>query len=390
MSSRADLQNSRYDYLIVGAGINGLLLARNLAAAGARIALIDRGQAGSEASWAGGGIVSPLYPWRYPAPITALASWAQDYYPQLASELLQETGIDVECTVSGLLMLDAHDRDDAVRWAAEHGRPLQELTATQIYHQEPDLAPGFGDGLWMPQIANIRNPRLCRALAQSLTDHAAVDLLPGVEWVGPKSDSGKLDTVCVRQMDSDQELHIKASGVIICAGAWSGSLFTQLGIQIDVHPVKGQMLLYKFPEPPIRSIVLTDGRYLIPRRDGHLLAGSTLEHVGFDKRPTAAAAQSLSDSALKLLPRLENEKPVKQWAGLRPASGDGIPYIGRVPGWDNLFVNAGQFRNGLVLAPASARLLADIVLSRQPILDPAPFAPGRFGAVQTEDLTVGS
>lgn len=376
MSSPAISTTSRYDYLIVGAGINGLLLARNLAAEGARIALIDKGPVGKEASWAGGGIVSPLYPWRYPAPITALASWAQDYYPQLAEELAAETGIDVEFSCSGLLMLDARDREEAVRWAAQHDRKLQELGVQEIYQQEPALAPGFTDGLWMPQIANVRNPRLCQALAVSLTANKAVDLIPGMEWLGVASPDGRAAGK-VRELESGRESMINASGVILCAGAWTGTLATQLGILIDVHPVKGQMLLYKFAQAPVRSIVLTDGRYLIPRRDGHVLAGSTLEYVGFDKCPTTAAADSLAESATGLLPQLAGIQPVKQWAGLRPASADGIPFIGPVPGWDNLFVNAGQFRNGLVLAPASARLLADILLCRTPIVDPTPYSPAR-------------
>lgn len=127
----------------------------------------------------------------------------------------------------------------------------------------------------------------------------------------------------------------------------------------------------------MQSIILTDGRYLIPRRDGHLLVGSTLEYRGFDKQPSAGAAQSLQQSARQMLPALASQRPIAQWAGLRPGSGDGIPFIGRIRDYDNLYVNAGQFRNGLVLAPASAELMKNLLLGEEPIVDAAPYDPAR-------------
>jgi glycine oxidase len=149
-----------------------------------------------------------------------------------------------------------------------------------------------------------------------------------------------------------------------------------LGISIDVRPVKGQMLLFKFERQIIESMLLTRGKYLIPRIDGHLLAGSTLEYQDFDKSTTDDARQELLQSAVALLPELGNYRPVAQWAGLRPAAPEGLPYIGSLPPMENLYINAGQYRNGLVLAPASARLLADCLLHREPILDPSPYQPG--------------
>ena len=135
------------------------------------------------------------------------------------------------------------------------------------------------------------------------------------------------------------------------------------------------MLLYKFPAPPVQSIVLHNGRYLIPRLDGHLLVGSTLEHVGFDKTITSAARESLYESAICILPELEGKTPVAQWAGLRPGSPEGVPLIGRMESTENLYVSAGHYRNGLVLAPASTRLLADLLLGRDPVLNPELYSP---------------
>ncbi len=369
---------SASDFHIVGGGINGLLLARELVSGGASVTLIERQDPGREASWAGGGIVSPLYPWRYGAPITALASWAQQSYPQLAQDLLAETGIDVELSVTGLLMLDAEDQNEALHWAAAHNTEMQRIDAEAIAKREAAIASGFSAGLWMPRIANVRNPRLLKALVASLREQPGVEFVTQSELVSIETQGEAVHSVSLRKQQSGELVREQVSHLILCAGAWSGKLLARLGDVVDVHPVKGQMLLYQFPQPPVSSIVLTAGRYLIPRRDGYLLAGSTLEYAGFDSTPSQDVRESLQRSAESLLPALETMQPVAHWAGLRPGSGDGIPYIGAVPGWSNLSVNAGQFRNGLVLAPASARLMADLLLRREPVVDPLPYDPGRL------------
>jgi glycine oxidase len=168
---------------------------------------------------------------------------------------------------------------------------------------------------------------------------------------------------------------LEADAFVVCGGAWSARLLAGAGAGLPVRPVRGQMILYRRPAGELPCIVLAEGRYVIPRRDGHVLCGSTLEEVGFDKTATTEARASLEASAARLWPVLAGQAPVAHWAGLRPGSPDGIPFIGRVPGSDNLWVNAGHHRNGLVLAPASARLLADLVTGRTPSVDPRPYQP---------------
>jgi glycine oxidase len=168
---------------------------------------------------------------------------------------------------------------------------------------------------------------------------------------------------------------VPADQVVLTAGAWSGDLLKGLGLELPVEPVKGQMILYKCAADFLPSMVLAKGRYAIPRRDGHILIGSTLEHEGYDKTPTESALESLKASAVELIPALADAEVVGHWAGLRPGSPEGIPYIGRVPGFDGLWLNCGHYRNGLVLAPASCQLFADVMLGREPIIDPAPYAP---------------
>jgi len=173
---------------------------------------------------------------------------------------------------------------------------------------------------------------------------------------------------------------MRADQVVVAAGAWSAQLLATLGLEIPVKPMKGQMILFKCAEDFLPSMVLAKGRYAIPRRDGHVLVGSTLEHAGYDKTPTEEALASLKASAIELLPELAGAEVVGHWAGLRPGSPEGVPYIGRVPGHEGLWLNCGHYRNGLVLAPASCQLFADLLTGAEPIIDPAPYAPaGRLG-----------
>jgi len=355
--------------VVVGGGVIGLLSTYLLASAGQEVVLLEAGEAGREASWAGGGIVSPLYPWRYSPAVTALAHWSQDYYPQLGQTLLRQTGIDPEVYATGLYWLDLQDEDEALAWAERQGRALYPVPMEQVRAAVPALGDGFSRAVFMPGVANVRNPRLLAALREALqrmpnvrvVEHSPVEALiqEGRRIVGVRTAEGEW----------------RGEQVVMAAGAWSAELLAPLGIELPVKPMKGQMILYKCAEDFLPSMVLAKRRYAIPRRDGHILVGSTLEDVGFDKAPTEDALESLKATAVELLPALANAEVVKHWAGLRPGSPDGVPYIGAVSGFDGLWLNCGHFRNGLVLAPASCQLLADLMLGRKPSIDPAPYAP---------------
>lgn len=359
--------------LVVGGGVIGLLSAYQLADAGLEVQVLDQRDVGREASWAGGGIVSPLYPWRYSPAVTALAHWSQDFYPQLGARLLAESGIDPEVHVTGLYWLDLEDEDEALAWAKREGRPLTAVDIQSVYRAVPPLGPGFSHAVYMPGVANVRNPRLLKSLREALQRMPNVTLLENAKATGFVREAERVVGV------STESGELRADRVVVAAGAWSGGLLASLGLQLPVKPMKGEMILFKCAEDFLPRMVLAKGRYAIPRRDGHILVGSTLEDVGFDKTPTQEALDSLRASAIELLPALADAEVVKHWAGLRPGSPEGIPYIGPVPGFEGLWLNCGHFRNGLVLAPASCQLLADLLLGREPIIDPAPYAPAVRG-----------
>jgi glycine oxidase len=353
------------DILVIGGGIIGLLTARQLVDAGAQVTLVEMGETGREASWAGGGILSPLYPWRYAESVTALVAWSQQDYPKLCLQLHDETGIDPELTHNGMLILDTEERDLASRWAEAHGVHLEVLDGEAVREIEPDLGPHPSHAIWLPDVAQVRNPRLTQALKRSIERSAQVreqeeviDLLvENGRALGARTRKGVLS----------------ADRVIVCAGAWTARLLEQLGAKPDIQPIRGQMILFYGKPGQIGRIVLHRDRYVIPRRDGRVLFGSTTEMVGFDKATSAEVKEELYRAAVELFPLLKRTPIEDHWSGLRPGSPSGIPYIGAYPGVEGLYFNAGHFRNGVVTGPASARLAADLVLGREPVLPPVPY-----------------
>ena len=361
----------RADVLVIGAGINGLLTALELRRAGAAVRVLDRGPAGRGASWAGGGILSPLHPWRYPEAVTALARWSQARWPALAAELREASGVDPEWWRCGLLVLglDGDERAAARGWCGRQGLAALDADAVAVPERARCLAEEVlePEALWLPDIAQVRNPRLVRALRGAALA-AGVELAEGRAAEALEVRGGRVRGV--RTAAGREE----AGAVLVTAGAWSAGLFPP-GLRAPrVEPVRGQMLAWPPGAAALETIVLRGGHYLIPRRDGRILCGSTVERAGLDAATTEAGRAELARAAAALCPALGRAAPDAHWAGLRPAAPGGVPYIGPHPDAEGLFLNVGQYRNGVVLAPASARLAADFLLGRAPTLDPTPYA----------------
>lgn len=338
------------DFLIVGAGVVGLTTAQQLLMQGNIVTILDRGAAGMESSWAGGGILSALCPWDYPDEVTRLTSMGAALYPRWADALYATTGIDSEYEISGMQVLPPFDFSAARNWGIKNQYELEKN----------------GDVVLLPEVAQVRNPRLIQALRKH------------VGMLG-----GRIVEHCNVQQIAIEERRVSAvitSGgtfnagqYIISAGAWSTQLLGTHALQLDIKPVRGQMLLYKFAAPPLPHIVLQDGMYLIPRRDGHVLVGSTLENVGFDKSTTAEARVSLQRRAQLILPALREMPVVQHWSGLRPASPGNIPTIGQHPYLQNLYLNSGHFRYGVTMAPASSALLINELNGSVQPFDVSPY-----------------
>lgn len=338
------------DSLIVGGGIIGLSSALEFVRRGARVTVLERGACGSESSWAGGGILSPLLPWDYPTAVTDLTQSSCRLFPEWVRQIAEISGIDPEYQVSGMLVLPPFDPGRAAQWCSGRGVRLDRE----------------GHNLRLPDVAQVRNPRLMKALCLAL-ERMGVRIVEHAE-VTAIAIAGER----VSRLDTTAGSFV-AEQYVVAAGAWSKKLLGEQGARIDIRPIRGQMLLYRAQPGMLRHIILQNGTYLIPRQDGHVLVGSTLEDVGFDKATTEQARNQLHAHALRLLPDLAHAELVRHWAGLRPGSPRNIPTIARHPRIDNLYLNSGHFRYGVTMAPASARILANRIFRQLQPFDVSPY-----------------
>ena len=365
-----------HDFIVIGAGIIGLSTAVRLLEEGASVTLLDRQAIGREASWAGGGILSPLCPWDYPNTVTQLACYSMSLYPKWTAALSVNTGIEPEYHPTGLLILSPYDLEAAINWCSTYTMAFKQLPFSypanlKSWHLSSNKAgrKQADKALHLPEIAQVRNPRLLRAL------HERIKQLGGniIEYCEVQKLS-----ITNQQVDTllTSKGKLSASQYILAAGAWSRQVLGEFALNLKLKPIRGQMLLYKFPVAPMQSIVLQKDLYLIPRQDGHILIGSTTEDVGFDKRTTRTAKDDLLGWAKNLLPELDAMPLLRHWSGLRPATCNNTPIIGPHPCVKNLYINSGHFRYGVTMAPGSAEILLNELLRRAQPFDILPYQEG--------------
>jgi len=337
--------------IVVGGGIVGCLTALELIERGCKVTLVERNvvasQTSGESSWAGAGILFPLLPWMYKDAVNQLAIEGAAIYQKLCEYLLTKTGIDPEHLVCGMQIQHPFDENQAIAWCEKNAIPYQKNAF----------------GLFLPNVAQARPPQLLKALRQALLQ-SGVTLLERTELkpLNPAElENGHLNTW---QTTADETLI--ADQFVVTSGAWSFELLKNTGQDLNVKPMRGQILLYQQTGEKLAHIVYANGFYLVPRKDGLLLAGSTLEDVGFDKNTTEAVKKEMQTKAENILPSLKHAPILKHWSGLRPGTPDNLPTIAAHPSIKNLFLNTGHFRYGLTMAPASARRIAAIMCDDLP------------------------
>jgi glycine oxidase len=256
-----------------------------------------------------------------------------------------------------MAVLDLEQHAAALDWCAAHGEAVAEMP----------VALGHQDGLWLPDVPQARNPRLMQSLREAALRAGVV--------LQEYTPAGRLVTSQRRVVGVETPRGtFQADHVVVTAGAWSGGLLAELGHAPDIAPVRGQIVLFKAEPGLLPCVVYRRGHYLVPRLDGHILAGSTLEEVGFDKTTTVQARRELLDFAYSVLPALRQAQIVTQWAGLRPGSPGNLPTIDRHPELENLYVNSGQFRYGVTMAPASCEVLLQRMQGTVAEIDTTPYA----------------
>lgn len=368
------------DCLIVGGGVVGLSLAYELSGHGWAITVVERGEPGREASWAGAGILPPANRATAQYPFDELRGLSFERHEAWAESLRRETGLDTGFRRCGAVYLGRTIGETAaLRGLAELLREeqvrIEPLGDAELAEIEPALAGALRErraraAYFLPDEAQIRNPRHLAALVAACQQRG-VRIRSHTEVVGWRTQGQRI----VAAETPGEVLH--ATRFCITAGAWSQRLLKQLETPTGILPIRGQMLLWHAERTICRRVINDGPRYIVPRDDGHVLVGSTEEEVGFDCRTTDEAIADLTRLALELVPGLREARLLRAWAGLRPASFDGLPYIGRLPGFENGFAAAGHFRSGLYLSPGTAVVLGQLMRDQQPEIDLTPFQLAR-------------
>ncbi len=386
------------DCIVIGGGVIGLSVARELAGEGFGVTVFDRGPCGREASWAGAGVLTPPNPHRTD-PAAGLVLRGLAMYEEFCEQLHNETGVECEyerCAEielafdeRGLSALREDVQAAANRRTAVGESNYRELTsasggvAEPVYQMlspveaqamEPAVSSEIVGAMICRAAAQVRNPRLLRAIFEScrLKGVAIRENTPVVELIGS---GGRVTGV---RVGLDGQESVSADRVILGAGAWSSQLSARIEALMPVVPVRGQMVLLKLEARPFSNIIARGRTYLVPRRDGHVLLGATEERdSGFSKRNTAKGIASLISKGIRLAPILADAPIVATWAGLRPGTPDDLPYIGPVPGFDGLIAATGHFRTGLSAAPATAEAVLKLVKNEPFEIDLTCCLPGR-------------
>lgn len=366
--------------LIIGGGVIGLSLAYELSRRRWQVTLLDRVRLGREASWAGAGILPPANAATTLHPLDQLRALSNDLHAEWAQRLLTETGIENGFHRCGGLYL-ARTAGEAAALVAmantlnEEKIDCRRLSQRDLMALEPALERLASSGelraaYELPEECQLRNPRHLKALATACR-RLGVEILEDCEVTELVRAPSRIEAVRTTSGE------LSADRFAITAGPWTERMLAREQWKTGIFPMRGQMVLFRCEQQPFRHIINEGPRYLVPRDDGYVLAGSTEEEAGFDKSTTAEAIAELTEFAVDLVPALRKGTIEQTWAGLRPASYDGFPYIGRMPGLENAFVAAGHFRSGLHLSPGTAVVLADLMCGQTPAIDLTPFRVSR-------------
>ena len=381
----SEQSRSTANVVIVGAGVIGLTIARALRQRGVRdVMLIERGRPGAEASWAAGGILAPQVEADHQDEFFRFACASRDLYPEFASTLKEETGVDVEMDTTGTLCLGFTQLEEKelrrrYEWQTGEGLQVEWLTGDEARRLEPCVSANVRCALRFPQDVQVENRRLVEALVRANEEL-------GVQFVISRAVTAlriKDERVCGVETSAG---FVAAPVVVVAAGAWS-SLIDSPGLPpIQVGPVRGQMLCFSADPNFARHVIYSARGYLVPRRDGRLLAGSTAERVGFDKRVTDDGVSAIKTMALEISAATAGLAIIDSWAGFRPRAPDDLPVLGPCQGAEGLFYATGHYRNGILLAPMTGLVIADAIVDGVFPANLKTFSPNRFRSMVTTDV----
>ncbi len=365
------------DVIVIGGGIIGCSIAYRLAVEGVAVTVIDRDQPGQEASRAAAGLLAPQSEIAHEpsGPFFDLCYRSRQLYPAFVAEIEEASGMSVEYRTEGSLFLAYDFSEGEILGAVMEkqtaaGLAVEDLTADDLRRREPALSEKIPMALYIPGDHQVNNQRLMQALIIA-AHRRGVRFLSGTPVIGLLRENERV--VGVR---TSRET-LSAATVINCAGAWASTVDPIVAQMFSVTPMRGQMVVLEASPPLFRHVLYAADCYVAPRSDGRLLIGSTVEAVGFDKSVTAQALARLIQAAERISPHIARCRFVTAWAGLRPDTPDHWPILGATP-LPGLLAATGHFRNGILLAPLTAHLMTELVLTGRSSGDLAPFSPLRF------------
>src|SRR5713226_263108 len=378
MSEQSFGSGATADVVIVGGGVIGLTIARALRQRGVRdVTLIERGRLGAEASWAAGGILGPQIEADQTDDFFQLACASRDLYPAFATALRAETGVDVELDTSGTLYLGFSQKDEnelwrRFEWQKHAGLSVELLNAGEARALEPCISAKVCCALRFPKDVQVENRKLLEALATA-NEKLGVRLSTDCEVRAVRIEQ---ERVCAVETSRGV---VSAPIVVLAAGAWTSFINLPGASRIEIEPVRGQMLCFEARPQIARHVIYSSRGYLVPRRDGRVLAGSTAERAGFDKRVTDEGINGIKSMAIEIAPTIAGLPLVSSWAGFRPRAADDLPVLGPCAGIKGLIYATGHHRNGILLAPITGELIAETIVegAASPMI--AAFSPNRIG-----------
>ena len=349
-----------WDAIIIGGGVIGLSISIALRKRGASVLLVERGEPGQEASHAAAGMLAD-FALETPPILQHLANCSAKMYPEFVHELQDESGVSVDLRDQGTIFFPSNEHiREHPTLVGDHPLPAPMLEL------EPALACN-APAIYLKE--RSVNPRALSAAALEAAKHRGVNISSGSEVRAVLLSNGRAAGV------STARTTYQAPAVVNCAGAWAGQLPPH---HFPTRPVKGQMLSLAAPSRElVRHVIRAPDVYLVPRSDGRILVGATVEEAGYDKRIDAQVIQGMRKAAVNLVPSLGEARMLEAWAGLRPGSPDNLPILGltQTPGY---FVATGHFRDGILLTPITAQVMAQMITGALPECDLSPFSPERF------------
>jgi len=374
------------EVLIIGGGIIGLSIARELFTQGVKqLTIVDRGPLGAEASWAAAGMLAPNIESDTNSDFHRFGTESLRLYPDLADSLRDETGIDIELDRSGTFRVafDEKEAADLLKTYEQQrklGVTVERLKGDEVRDREPSVATGVCSALFYPNDWQVEN----RKLVSSLRLFAEINGIRIIE------DTGVSELIVDgRRVTGARtpDAVIDADVIVLATGAWTSLIqIAGVAMPLEVKPVRGQMVSFTPGGRLARHVIYSERGYIVPKADGRVLAGATVEDVGFERGTTAGGIDSLRTAAAEIAPALGKLSIADQWSGFRPHVPDGLPVIGVVPGYENVWVATGHYRNGILLAPITAKIVAEKIVNGQESNYLRMFGPGRFSAAAANTL----